>query len=148
MRKTALLLTVMFAASVLFSCGKKEVKFASQESKTAEEVFTLTERIREAFIKNDRDTIRRYSTESGFKEVTANKKPYEGVELTFTPRWVEIEQTQVTLNVTWKSIWTAAGKKTEDRGMSVFVMEGKPLRLSGILRTNPFIFPEQLYPRP
>ena len=148
MRKTALLLTILFAAAVLFSCSKKEVKVASQESKTAEEVFALTEKIRDAFIKNDRETIRRYSTDSGYKEITANKKPYESVELTFTPRWVEIEQTKVMLNVAWKSSWTAGGKKAEDRGMSVFVTEGRPLRLSGILRTNPFIFPEQPYQRP
>ncbi len=148
MRKTALLLIILFAASLLFSCGKKEVKFPSQESKTAEEVFTVTEKIRVAFAKKDLDTIRRYSTESGYKDITANKKPYESVELTFTPRWVEIEQTKVTLNVAWKSLWTAGGKKAEDRGMSIFVMEGRPLRLSGILRTNPFILPEQPYQRP
>jgi hypothetical protein len=143
MRKTALLLTILFAAAVLCSCGKKEVKVASQESKTAEEVFALTEKIRDAFIKNDRDTLRISSTDGGFKDITANKKSYDSVELAFTPRWVEIEQTKVTVNVTWKSKWTAGGKKAEDRGMAVFVMEGRPLKLSGILRTNPFIFPQQ-----
>jgi len=141
MRKIAFLLTVLIAAAFLFSCGKKEVKVASQESKTAEEVFALTETIRDAFIKNDRETIRRSSTDGGYKDITANKKSYDSVELTFTPRWVEIEQTKVMLNVTWKSKWTAGGKKAEDRGMAIFVMEGRPLKLSGILRTNPFIFP-------
>lgn len=147
MRKTALFLTILFAAMFLFSCGKKEVKIASQESKTAEESFALAERIRDAFIRNDRDTLRKNATESGFKEITANKKTYESVELTFTPRWVEIDKDTVTLNVTWKGKWTSGGKKTEDRGMAVFVMEGMPLKLSGILSANPFTFPDQQLPK-
>lgn len=141
MRKFAFLLAILIAAAFLFSCGKKEVKPVSQESKTAEEAFALAEKIRDAFIRNDRDTIRRSSTDDGYKDITANKKSYESVELAFTPRWVEIEQAKVMLNVSWKSKWTAAGKDTPDRGMSVFVLEGRPLKLSGILRTNPFIFP-------
>jgi hypothetical protein len=128
---------------LLFSCGKKEVKIASQESKTAEESFALAEKIRDAFIKNDRDTIQKNTTESGYKNITSNRKSYESVELAFTPRWVEIEKDKVMLNVTWKGKWSAGGKKTEDRGMAIFVMEGRPLKISGILRTNPFIFPEQ-----
>jgi hypothetical protein len=147
MRKTALFLTILFAALLLFSCGKKEVKIASQESKTAEEAFALAEKIRDSFIKNDRDTIQKNTTESGYKDVTANRKSYESVELAFTPRWVEIEKDKVMLNVTWKSRWTSGAKKAEDRGMAVFVMEGRPLKLSGILRTSPFTFPEQ-QPRP
>jgi hypothetical protein len=142
MRKTALLLTALFAAIFLFSCGKKEVKIASQESKTAEEAFALAETIRDSFIKNDRDAIQKNTTEGGYKDVTANRKSYDSVELAFTPRWVEIEQNKVTLNITWKSKWTTGGKKAEDRGMAVFVMEGMPLKLSGILRTNPFMLPD------
>ncbi len=139
---------IFLAAIFLFSCGKKEVKPVSQESKTAQEAFALSEQIRDAFIRNDRDTIRENSTSSGYRDVTANSKAYESVELDFTPRWVEIEQDKVMLNVTWKGKWASGGKKTEDRGMTVFVMEGKPLKLSGILRTNPFIFPQQQQPRP
>jgi hypothetical protein len=143
MRKTALLLMILFAAMTLFSCGKKEIKPVSQESKTSEEAFALAEKIRDAFIKKDPDTIRNNSTESGNKDITANRKSYDSVDLTFTPRWVEIEQNKVMLNVTWKGKWTSGGKNTEDRGMAVFVMEGRPLKITGILRTNPFIFPEQ-----
>lgn len=147
MRKTVLVLMGLLTVTFLFACGKKEVKIQSQESKTAEEAFALSEIIRDAFINNDRDAIRKNTTEDGYKIITANKKAYESLELSFTPRWVDIEQTKVMLNVSWKSKWTAAGRSTEDRGMTVFVMEGKPLKLSGVLRTNPFIFPEQQQPR-
>ena len=147
MRITAIV--VMLVASFAFvSCGKKEVKPPTPESKTALEAFALADEIREAFMNKDLGTIRRGSTESGFQAVTANTKGYESVDITFTPRWVEIEQDKVTVNISWKTSWTAGGKETEDRGMAVLVMEGRPLKLSGILRTNPFVFPEQKYVRP
>ncbi len=127
---------------VPFSCGKKEVKPPSQESKTAQEAFALSESIREAFTKNDSDTLQKDSTESGFKDIAGGKRAHSSVELEFTPRWVDIEQTQVMVNIAWKSKWTIAGKQVEDRGMAVFVMEGKPLKLAKILRANPFVVPE------
>ncbi len=141
MRKTALIGLLIFLM-VPFSCGKKEVKPPSLESKTAEEAFALSESIRDAFMKNDSDTLQKDSTESGFKEITSGKRVYSSVELEFTPRWVEIEQTQVMVNIAWKSKWTVSGKQVEDRGMSVFVLEGKPLKLAKILRSNPFVVPE------
>jgi len=140
MRKTILLVCIIGA---LFACGKKEVKPESQESKIAQESFALAETLKGAFIRNDKAVLRDNTTEEGYRDVTANKKAFDSVELTFTPRWVEIEDNQINLNVSWKSTWSSAGKKTEDRGMAVFVIEGRPLKLSKILRTNPFKYPEQ-----
>jgi hypothetical protein len=129
---------------VLAACGgKKEVKAVSSESITYNEAATLAETVRAAFVGNDRDTLQKNSTEEGYKAIMASKKMFDQLELTFTPRWFEIEQNQVNLNISWKSTWTNAGKKTEDRGMAVFVMEGRPLKVSKILRANPFVFPEQ-----
>lgn len=142
MRKTALIVLLIFLM-VPYSCGKKEVKPVSPESKTAEEAFGVAEKIRDAFIKNDRDALLRDSTESGFKDIFAGRKSYEGVELAFTPRWVDIGENQVKVNISWKSRWTVLGKRVEDRGMAVFVMEGKPLKLARILRANPFVAPQQ-----
>lgn len=140
MRKAVLLVCIIGA---LFACGKKAVKPESQESKIARESFALAETLKDAFIRNDKTVLRDNTTEEGYREVTANKKDFDSVELTFTPRWVEIEDNQVNLNVSWKSEWSSAGEKTEDRGMAVFVIEGRPLKLSKILRTNPFKYPEQ-----
>jgi hypothetical protein len=139
MKRTVIFLCIVAA---LFGCGKKEVKPESQESKIAQESFVLAETLKNAFIKNDKALLQNNTTEEGFKDVTSNKKTFDSIELTFTPRWVEIEDQQVTLNVSWKSAWTSGGKKTEDRGMAVFVMEGRPLKLSKILRANPFKYPE------
>ncbi|MDA8077587.1 MAG: hypothetical protein M0Z79_01490 [Nitrospiraceae bacterium] len=140
MRKSVL---AVFVVLLLFSCGKKEVKQVSLDSKISVEAFDLVEKIRDAFIKKNLVVIQQNSTEAGYRDIMANKKPYDSVELTFTPRWVEIEKEQTTLNVTWKSKWTVSGKTVADRGMAVMVLEGRPLKVSKILRSSPFIYPEQ-----
>jgi hypothetical protein len=138
MKKIVILFFVVLS---LVSCGKKEVKPVSPESATSLEAFALADTVMTAYISNDRETMKKNSTAEGFKDITANKKAYDRVELVFTPRWVEIENNQIYLNISWKSVWTNAGKKSEDRGMAVFVMDGKPLKVSKILRANPFIYP-------
>ena len=144
MRKIFLLSLLLLLMLVLVACGgKKEVKPVSPESATYTEAAILAETVRAAFVNNDRVALQKNSTEEGYRDITANKKLPDQVELTFTPRWFEIEQNQVNLNISWKSIWTNAGKRTEDRGMTIFVMEGRPLKVSKILRANPFIYPEQ-----
>ncbi|MBI5103307.1 MAG: hypothetical protein HZB33_15955 [Nitrospirae bacterium] len=140
MKKTVLLLIIVMA---LISCGKKEVKQVSPESLMSQEAFALAETLRTAFINNDKDALQKHSTPEGFRDITAGKKGFDKVELSFTPRWVEIENTKTLLNISWKSAWTAGSRKSEDRGMAVFQMEGKPLKLTKIIRANPFIYPEQ-----
>jgi hypothetical protein len=134
---------VLCAALLLFACSKKEVKPVSIESKAAVEAFGLADTIENAFEKKDKETIRQNTTPEGYRDVMANTKPFDSVEFTFTDRWVDIDGSQVTLNVSWKSTWTASGQKAEDRGMAVFRMEGRPLKLTKIIRGNPFIFPAE-----
>jgi hypothetical protein len=69
-------------------------------------------------------------------------KRFDSVELTFTPRWVEVEDSTVYLNVAWKGTWIVTGKQIEERGMAIFVLEENPLKLSKVLRANPFRQPE------
>jgi hypothetical protein len=141
MKKTALfIIIVLFFAGC---SGKKEVKQVSPESATFTEAVATAETIRNAFVNNDRVALQQNSTEQGYRDILAGKKLFDGIELSFTPRWFEIEQNQVLLNISWKSTWTIAGRKTEDRGMAVFVLEGRPLKVSKVLRANPFIHPEQ-----
>ena len=140
MKKITLLLLV---SVLLLSCGgKKEVKQVTQESKTATEAFGIAETIKNAFVKKDLATIQRNTTEGGFRNITAGKQAFDSVDITFTPRWVEIEGEQILVNISWKSIWTLSGRKTDERGMAVFVMEGNPLKVTKILRANPFILQE------
>lgn len=140
MKKILLLLLV---GVLLVSCGKKEVKQVSQDSKITLEAFTLAETVRSAFVVKDDITLKKSSTEEGYRDIRANTRAYDRVEITFTPRWVEIENNQLQVNIAWKSVWVVAGNSTEERGMAVFVVEGVPLKVSKILRANPFIFPAQ-----
>ncbi|MBM4140267.1 MAG: hypothetical protein FJ242_02065 [Nitrospira sp.] len=134
---------LLFVSILLIaSCGKKEVKKVSMESNMAKEVFALAETMRNAYVKNDRATLERNSTKEGYRELIGAMKSFDSVELTFTPRWVDIEDSVIYLNVSWKGTWVVSGKKTEERGMAIFVLEGKPPKLARVLRANPFKQPE------
>ena len=140
MKKIALLLLASF---LILSCGgKKEVKQVTQESKAATEAFGVAETIKNAFIKKDSTTLQRNATEAGLKDIMAGRKVFDSVDMTFTPRWVEIEGDKILLNISWKSTWMLSGRKTEERGMAVFEMQGNPLKVTRILRANPFILQE------
>ena len=136
------ILLLVLACVMLISCGKKEVKPVSQESRMTMEAFALADTIKNAFIVKDNITLKKNSTESGYKDITANTRLFDSVAITITPRWVEIENNQLHVNISWKSAWTVSGRSTAERGMAVFVMEGTPLKVSKILRGNPFVMPE------
>jgi uncharacterized protein YcfL len=136
------ILLLVLACVMLISCGKKEVKPVSQESKVTMEAFALAETVKNAFIVKDNITLKKNSTEAGYKDITANTRSFDSVEITFTPRWVDMEKNKLEVNISWKSTWIVSGKNTAERGMAVFVMEGTPLKVSNILRANPFVMPE------
>ncbi len=137
------IMLILLACLLLASCGgKKAVKQVTQESRAATEAFALAETIREAFVKKDLAAIQRNTTEAGFRHITAGRQAYDSVNISFTPRWVEIEGDKMLVNISWKSSWMLSGRKTDERGMAVFVMEGNPLKVTGIIRANPFVLQE------
>jgi len=140
--KNTLIFIYLITILLLVSCGKGEVKQVSQEAKIAQEAFGLAETIRNAYIKNDIETLERSSTKDGYKELIGAVKTFDTADLTFTPIWVEIEDSKVSLSVSWKGIWIVRGKTTEERGVAIFLLEGRPLKLAKVLRENPFRQPE------
>lgn len=137
-----LIFIYLITVLLLTSCGKGEVKKVSGESKLAQEAFELAETIRNAYIKNNRETLERNFTADGYREFIGAIKSFDSAELTFTPLWVEIEDSSVSLNVSWKGAWIVEGKRTEERGVAAFVLKGRPLKISHVLRANPFRQPE------
>ena len=127
---------------LLTSCGKKEVKPVSEESKLAQEAFELSETLKKAYLRNDRKTLEENSTLDGYRELLGAMKSFDSAELIFTPTWLQIEDSAVYLTVSWRGTWRVWGKEKEDRGIAVFVLEGKSLKLSQIQRSNPFSQPE------
>jgi len=145
-RKAAAVIKIYVICAVLLllaACGgKKEVKQVSQESKMAQEAFSVTEALRSAYINKEFATMANSSTKEGYKEVIDSVKYFDSVELDFTPRWVEIDKAKVYVNVAWKGAWVLGKDTVRERGMAVFLMEGTPLKLSKIVRGNPFRYPE------
>ncbi len=136
------LFSFLMSIFLLISCGKKEVKQVSEDSKTAQEAFMLADVIKNAYIKNDISSLERNTTEDAYKDIIEVRKKFDITELFFSPHWVEIEDSMVNLQISWKGTWTVKGKRIEDRGLAVFVMEGRPLKLAKVLRDNPFRKPE------
>ena len=133
---------LFIAMLFLVSCGKKEVKPVSQESKLAQEAFQLAETLRQAYVKNNRSTLEDNSTSDGYRELIGVMKKFDNAELTFTSTWVEIKDSSVYLSVSWKGVWTVGTKSREERGLAIFVLEGSPLKLAKVQRDNPFRQPE------
>jgi hypothetical protein len=126
----------------LTACGKKEVKPVSQESQLTQEAFKLAETLKIAYLNNDRTTLERNATANGYKELASGIKGFDSAELSFTPTWVEVQDSTVNLTISWKGTWVVKGKTMEERGLAIFILEGKPLKLAQIQRSNPFRQPE------
>lgn len=136
--------SVIFFVVILFliSCGKKEVKKVSEESIIAREAFQIAENIKNAYLDNDRKALEKNSTKDGYRELIGAIKNFDSADLEFIPTWVEIEDSVVRLTISWKGTWIIRDISKDDRGVAVFVLEGQPLKLSHVLRANPFRQPE------
>jgi hypothetical protein len=141
MKRKILSVLVVF---LVFACGgKKEIKQVSMESKLAQEAVSVIESIRELYIKKNLPPIAERTTQGAYKDIIDSIKHFDSAELTFTPRFLEIDQAKVYLNVAWKGTWSIGKETYRERGMAVFLLEGNPLKLSKILRGNPFKYPER-----
>lgn len=129
--------------ALITACGKDEVKPVSPETLVSQEAFSVAEGVRSAYAKKDFSVIRENSTSEGYSDVMDAVKHFDTVDLVFTPKWVDMDNNKVSLNVAWKGIWTVSGETFSERGMAVFLFEGKPLKLSKIVRGNPFRHPER-----
>ncbi len=129
---------------LIASCGgKKEVKAVSRESAMAQDAFAVAESVRAAYTKKDYTAITDRCTKEGYRDIIDSIRYFDSVDLTFTPRWVEIDKAKVYVNIAWKGTWVVGRDTIRERGMTVFQMEGTPLKLSKILRGNPFKYPER-----
>ena len=138
MRKVLLIFIV---ALILSACESEQVKPPSEDSELALQAFAVSESVRDLYVKKDYDAMSEMFTAEAYKEFRAGLRQWESVELTFTPRLVEIENDKVTLNVSWQGKWVFMGRTASERGMAVFEMDGRPLKISRIPMGSPFIYP-------
>jgi hypothetical protein len=124
------------------SCGKKEVKKPTADSMATVAAFEVIENLRQAYVKNDRDLLERNTTKLGYVNIAGGRKSFDSVEMTFAPALVEIYSDAVHVSVQWNGVWKRGDNTIEDRGLAVFVLKEKPLKLDNILRVSPFNKPE------
>ena len=137
---------ILFVLLLVFiaACGgKKEVKEVSQASRVSQEAFSVVELLRTAYLKRDFTVIADHSTTEGYREIVDSLKHFDSADLTFTPRWVEMEKSKVYVNVAWQGSWKVGKDTFRERGMAVFLFESMPLKLAKIVRGNPFKYPER-----
>jgi|SRR5208283_1102068 len=127
---------------LIASCGKKEVKKQSEDSKLATQAFEVVEAIREAYVNKSLRTLENNTTKEGYRTILSAMKDFDSVEMNFNPVLMEMEGDEVSVNISWKGKWQKGEKISEERGMGVFLLKGKPLKLDNILRGNPFIYPQ------
>src|SRR4030065_771463 len=115
MNSLIFLFSFLMLLFLLVSCGKKEVKQVSEDSKITQESFMLADVIKDAYIKNDLSTLEKNTTEASYKDISEARKYFDSQDLSFTPHWVEIDGSTVNLHISWKGTWTVKGKSIEDR---------------------------------
>jgi hypothetical protein len=135
-------LFIAMAVLLIGACTKKEVKVQTEDSKLAVEAFALVENLREAYAKKNFSAFEGYATDRGLRDLNRDLGEFDKVELYFSPKWLEIEDERLVLNVAWEGTWTIRGREREEKGMAVFELTGRPLRLNKILRSSPFTNPD------
>jgi hypothetical protein len=141
MRRLSFFTLIIFLSVI--ACGKTEVKKVPEESTMAKEAISVIDEIKDAYVKRDIRTIEKNSTKNGFRTITNLMKKFDYAELTFTPVLVEIiENEKISINIAWKGLWKIEGKTIEEKGMAVFVLQGRPFKVDDVLRANPFAYPQ------
>ncbi len=139
MKKVLVFLLICF----LLSCGgKKQVKPPSEEYSYTQEAFKAVDEMRKAYQNKDNYGIRKYCSESAYREIITSIKPFDKAELEFEPVLGEMESDGYKLYISWNGKWTYLNKETEERGLAIFLMKGNPPKIERIIRGNPFKYPD------
>ncbi len=134
-----------FAISIVFAlmfigCGGKEKVKPSPDSMLTTEALNGINIIKTAYEGKDRDALQNrlapMIAEEALKEL-----PFDKAELSFNPRMVRINNSTVMVNLNWHGMWAIKGNNVINRGVSVFIFEGSPMKLVRIEGDNPFRIP-------
>ncbi|MBF0336774.1 MAG: hypothetical protein HQL05_02990 [Nitrospirae bacterium] len=126
---------------VLLSCGKDEVKITPDESKIAASVMNVIDQIRQLYQGHAKAELKELSTPEGYMGYLSATKDFDTASLTFTPKWVNVKDSTVEINVAWKGVWRKGDDVVNEQGICIFVMTRQPIKLLQILRENPFNYP-------
>ncbi len=127
----------------LTACGgKKEIKRPSPEAEMIKRAFLVAEKIKNAYLRKDRDTLKRYCSRNGYLTIISSMKDFDSATLNFQLRWADIKRDKIILYIYWRGSWLLKGRLYKDSGLTAFAFTGSPPMLSDILRANPFSQPQ------
>ena len=133
-------LIMLLAAMLVLACTSK--KHPTEDSLLAVEAMGLAEGIKDAYLKKDADEVNKFCTPDACNDIISDMERFKTEELEFTPQLVQIKlDGSLQLTVKWKGKWLHEGRKKEERGLAVFELSGRPLRLQEITGSSPFIGP-------
>lgn len=141
MRRIGFIFLIILGLFMTGCSKKEEVKRIPPEVNVSREAFDVLEEARKAYEARDDEKLAELATSRGYEQIKKEMKPFESVRLSFSPRWVEVKPESVIVNVQWEGTWTVNAKETAERGMGVFELAGKPLKLDRILKGSPFAQP-------
>ncbi|MBF0563780.1 MAG: hypothetical protein HQK89_00900 [Nitrospirae bacterium] len=142
-----LLVLVMVGGLLLSACGKKEVKATPMEAKVANSAIEVIERIKDGYLKGNKEGMKKDMTNDGYISITTGMKSFDSADLVFVPNWVSIKETSpkdksIMVNISWTGTWHKGRQSDSEKGLAVFVLKGEPPKLDEIDRDNPFVYPE------
>jgi hypothetical protein len=135
-------LAFLFLLVAMFSSCEQEIKKPTEDTLLSKEAISMAEGLRDAYVRKAFTEMRKYCTGKGYESIRAGILDFDSVELDFTPKWVEIEEDgSVFLNVSWEGKWALGDFEKDSKGMAVFRLKGRPLRVEEIVRGSPFVQP-------
>ncbi|GMR03329.1 MAG: hypothetical protein BMS9Abin21_163 [Thermodesulfovibrionia bacterium] len=135
MKKTCI--TLIIFVSIFLGCSSKAKVKPSADSKLTIEALNSIDTLKTAYEGKDWDAFRSRLAPVLTRKIS--KEPsFEKTELSFSPRMVDINNSDVMVSLNWMGEWVISGKEKRDRGVAVFVFEGTPLKLIRIDGDNPF----------
>jgi len=98
--------------------------------------------MRKAYQNKDNYGIRKYCSESAYREIITSIKPFDKAELEFEPVLGEMESDGYKLYISWNGKWNYLNKETRRKRTRYILMKGNPPKIERIIRGNPFKYPD------
>ncbi len=138
MKKSFAVLIIL--ALIFLGCGGKDKVKPSADSILTTESLNSINIIKTAYQERDGSILQSRLDPVLAKDIL-KELIFEKAELSFTPRMVRINNSTVMVNLNWQGTWVIKDNSIRNRGVTVFVFEGSPMKLMRIDGDNPFHTP-------
>lgn len=138
--KNWLILIVIVLLS--FGCSKDKVK-PSEDSLIATQAIENINIVKDAYLQKDKTTLQTHAASNASEDII-NNMYFEKAEMEFNPRFINITESAVKVNLNWQGAWwIAAERKLDSRGAVNFFLDKDTLKLIKIDGDSPFQIPQR-----